>query len=106
MSNKVLITTLSAIIATGLGSQAIAAPNDAASTAMQNKTKATLMQEMPAGFEKCYGIAKAGKNDCASGTEACAGQAKSDNSKDAWLGLPKGTCERIVGGSTSEGSAS
>ena len=55
--------------------------------------------------EKCYGIAKAGKNDCASGSEACAGQSKADNAKNAWVGLAKGTCDKIVGGSTTEGSA-
>lgn len=50
--------------------------------------------------EKCYGIAKAGKNDCASNGHACAGQSKASDGKE-WVKLPKGTCERIVGGSTS-----
>lgn len=48
--------------------------------------------------EKCYGIAKAGKNDCASAGHACAGQSKTASGKE-WVKLPKGTCERIVGGS-------
>ena len=51
--------------------------------------------------EKCYGIAKAGKNDCAANGHACAGQAKADSNGKEWVKLPKGTCERIVGGSTS-----
>jgi uncharacterized membrane protein len=48
--------------------------------------------------EKCYGIAKAGKNDCASSGHACAGQSKTQSASE-WLSLPKGTCDRIVGGS-------
>ena len=53
--------------------------------------------------EKCYGVVKAGKNDCSSksGSHSCAGSAKVDGSKDEWVLLPKGTCERIVGGNLS-----
>jgi uncharacterized membrane protein len=50
--------------------------------------------------EKCYGVAKAGKNDCAANGHSCAGQAKSDGNGKEWVHLPKGTCEKIVGGST------
>ncbi|HXJ39732.1 MAG TPA: DUF2282 domain-containing protein [Bryobacteraceae bacterium] len=53
-----------------------------------------------ANMEKCYGVAKAGKNDCAGPTHACAGQSKENSSKE-WIKLPKGSCERIVGGSLS-----
>jgi len=49
--------------------------------------------------EKCYGVSKAGKNDCAGAAHACAGQSKKDGATKEWIGLPKGTCERIVGGS-------
>jgi len=49
--------------------------------------------------EKCYGIAKAGKNDCAGAAHACSGQSKGkDGDAKEWLSVPKGTCERIVGG--------
>ena len=48
--------------------------------------------------EKCYGVAKAGKNDCAGPGHVCAGLAKSDSNPDEYVNLPKGTCERIVGG--------
>ena len=51
--------------------------------------------------EKCYGVAKAGKNDCAGANHACAGQAKSDSAGSEFILLPKGTCERLVGGSAS-----
>ena len=50
--------------------------------------------------EKCYGVAKAGKNDCASNGHSCAGQSKSDAGAKDWVHLPKGACEKIVGGST------
>ena len=50
-------------------------------------------------LEKCYGIVKAGMNDCQTKTAACAGSATKDNQKDAFLFLPKGDCEKIVGGS-------
>lgn len=50
-------------------------------------------------MEKCYGVAKAGKNDCKTLSNACAGHAISDNQKDAFIALPAGTCERISGGS-------
>lgn len=49
-------------------------------------------------MEKCYSIVKAGKNDCQTSSSACAGTAKKDGQKDAWLYMPKGSCEKIVGG--------
>jgi uncharacterized membrane protein len=49
-------------------------------------------------MEKCYGIAAPGKNDCAGPAHACAGQSKATSGKE-WIKVPKGTCERIVGGS-------
>lgn len=48
--------------------------------------------------EQCAGIAKAGKNDCATSTNACHGHVTSDGNSEAWIYVPKGTCERIVGG--------
>lgn len=53
---------------------------------------------LAADTEKCAGIVKAGKNDCATATNSCAGQVKVDGQKDAWIAVPKGTCEKIVGG--------
>ncbi len=52
------------------------------------------------GAEKCYGIVKAGKNDCQTNVHACAGHATQDGQGDSWIFVPKGTCEKIVGGST------
>jgi uncharacterized membrane protein len=48
--------------------------------------------------EKCAGIVKAKMNDCGANGHACAGQAKVDNDPNEWIALPKGTCEKIVGG--------
>ncbi|UCH53845.1 MAG: DUF2282 domain-containing protein [Pseudomonadota bacterium] len=56
-----------------------------------------------AKMEKCYGIVKAGKNDCQTNTSACAGTSTKDGQKDAWIYLPKGSCDKIVGGSTKKG---
>jgi uncharacterized membrane protein len=56
----------------------------------------------PTGMEKCYGVAKARKNQCGSSTHACATLAKQDNDPNSWIFLPQGTCERIVNGKTTE----
>jgi uncharacterized membrane protein len=49
--------------------------------------------------EKCYGIAKAGQNDCANlaGTHSCAGQSKLDMDKGEWKYVVKGTCNTMKG---------
>jgi uncharacterized membrane protein len=57
----------------------------------------------PSGSEKCYGIAKAGKNDCAAGAHSCAGQGTKNSDKSAFVYLPAGACEKIVGATTSPG---
>lgn len=48
--------------------------------------------------EKCAGIAKAGKNDCATSTNSCSGHVTTDRNAEAWVYLPAGTCEKIAGG--------
>ena len=50
-------------------------------------------------MEKCYGIAKAAMNDCGAKGHACSGQSAADSSPNEWLYVPKGTCDKIVGGS-------
>jgi uncharacterized membrane protein len=47
--------------------------------------------------EQCAGIVKAGKNDCATATNACHGHVTSDGNAEAWIYVPKGTCDRILG---------
>ncbi|MDP3701195.1 MAG: DUF2282 domain-containing protein [Hylemonella sp.] len=57
--------------------------------------------------EKCYGIAKAGQNDCAnlSGSHSCAGQSKLDNDKGEWKYVAKGTCKQMMGMTVEEAKA-
>jgi uncharacterized membrane protein len=50
--------------------------------------------------EKCFGIAKAGKNDCQTANSSCAGTSKRDNQGDAWIYMPAGSCDKLVGAST------
>ena len=47
--------------------------------------------------EKCFGVAKAGQNDCASGVHSCAGQAKVDMDKAEWKYVAAGTCKALKG---------
>ena len=49
--------------------------------------------------EKCYGVAKAGQNDCATNTSSCAGHSTKDGQTDAFIVLPSGVCKRLAGGS-------
>ncbi|MHB1947650.1 MAG: BufA1 family periplasmic bufferin-type metallophore [Gammaproteobacteria bacterium] len=90
MSKKVALAALSAVVTMGLSANIVAKDNDGM----------TMQPHVIKGMEKCYGIAKAGKNDCGSSKLSCAAQSKIDGDKDGWLAVPKGTCDRIVGGST------
>ena len=49
-------------------------------------------------IEKCYGVAKAGKNDCQTASSSCGGTSRKDAQADAWISLPKDTCDKINGG--------
>ncbi len=55
--------------------------------------------DMKPDQEKCYGVAKAGKNDCAAGAHACQGQSKLSGDGHDFVAVPKGTCDRLNGGS-------
>lgn len=57
--------------------------------------------------EKCFGIAKAGQNDCAnlSGTHSCAGQSKLSDDKGEWKYVAKGTCKQLKGLTLDEAKA-
>lgn len=48
--------------------------------------------------EKCYGIVKAGMNDCSTATSSCAGSSTKDNQPDAFVLMPIGLCNKLVGG--------
>jgi uncharacterized membrane protein len=49
--------------------------------------------------EQCFGIAKAGKNDCKAGAHDCAGKSTADSDPQSFVLVPVGTCEKIAGGS-------
>jgi uncharacterized membrane protein len=59
------------------------------------------------GKEPCYGIAKAGQNDCGNlaGTHSCAGQSKVDNDPGEWKYVAKGTCKELKGMTADEAKA-
>jgi len=59
---------------------------------------ATQAVAAPGDNEKCAGVAKAGKNDCGTSKTSCAGSIKTDRDAEAWIFVPKGTCEKIAGG--------
>jgi uncharacterized membrane protein len=76
------VTAISSLLA--MGAAAVATPSFAA-----DKVE----------MEKCYGVVKAGKNDCAGPAHACAGQAKVDSGPKEFVAVPKGTCARLANGS-------
>lgn len=89
MSKKITVAVLGAMVAVGIGAQTVATNNATGNlTTAQNKIRR--------GYEKCYGIVKS-EHKCASGSDNCGAQ-MAKNQKDIWLGLPAGTCEKIVGG--------
>lgn len=59
-------------------------------------------ESMTPTTEKCYGLVKAGMNDCATANASCAGSATKDNQPDAFLIMPAGLCEKIVGGTLNQ----
>ena len=71
----------------------------AAGTLLASNT-ASAVPDSPKAWEKCAGIAKAGKNDCGAldGKHGCASQATVDNADNEWVYVPAGTCEKITGG--------
>ena len=54
------------------------------------------MEGAKPAMEKCYGVAMAGKNDCAAGPgTTCAGTSKMDYQGNSWKFVPTGTCTSI-----------
>ena len=95
MNHRLAVSSaLASVMALGLAATAGAASHAAKEPAAKGK-------------EKCFGIAKAGQNDCAnlSGTHSCAGQSKVDNGADEWKYVAKGTCKDMKGLSEAEAKA-
>lgn len=80
MSNKSKFIAAAGILALSLGASAIA------DNAQAKK-----------GMEKCFGVTKAGKNDCGAsdGSHSCAGAQKADYSAVDWKYVPTGTCDKL-----------
>lgn len=95
MNHRLAVSSaLASVMALGLAATAGAASHAAKEPAAKGK-------------EKCFGIAKAGQNDCAnlSGTHSCAGQSKVDNGADEWKYVAVGTCKDMKGLSEAEAKA-
>ena len=72
-------------------------PSAAIALALGTAITASAVIAQPAPKERCYGVALKGKNDCAASRGAnCAGTAKIDHQGNAWLLVPKGSCEKTV----------
>jgi uncharacterized membrane protein len=87
----VVSSALASVLALGL-----AGPAAAQDKSMDSKS-----------MDKCFGIAKAGQNDCAnlSGTHSCAGLSKADNQPADWKYVAKGTCKDMKGLTAEEAKA-
>ncbi len=72
--------------------------------AMLGAVAASLRHGTQAGAarERCYGVARAGANDCANAVHSCATQASKDSESQEWIAVPSGTCLRLAGGRLDE----
>lgn len=52
------------------------------------------------GRERCYGVARQAANDCATARHSCAAQAKKDGDRNEWIMVPRGVCDKLIGGVT------
>jgi uncharacterized membrane protein len=86
-------TVLSAAIGLALAIQG--APASAAQTQDNPEMKQKTQKEQ---LEQCYGIAAAGKNDCAAGAHSCSGQATKARDPKSFVLVPVGLCAKIQGG--------
>lgn len=98
MSDQSIKNAISAVLALGL-----ACAGGTAVAETQSTTGGMQMShaESVPGMEKCYGIVKAGMNDCGTANHNCSGEAKKDGDKNEWINVPTGLCQKIVGGKTS-----
>jgi len=103
MSNRTLSLLVAGTLAASLGSlntsPATAQGDQPASNSekmMQEMQAKAMKKEKTGKFEKCYGVALAGKNDCFAGPgTSCAGTSKTNYQGNSWKLVPKGTCTKI-----------
>ena len=97
MNHKLVTTTLASALGLALAGSVAA---QAAQMSPQQVNKERMMKNH---LEKCYGVAAAGRNDCAQGTHSCAGQATQARDPASFVLLPAGDCGKIAGGSLKPG---
>lgn len=90
MSIKIITNAISAVLALGVTGMTTNATAQPQATMVHSQVNIE-------GMEKCYGIAKAGRNDCGTSVHNCAGEAKMDRDAAEWLLTPTGLCDRIAG---------
>ncbi|SEJ10616.1 Predicted integral membrane protein [Achromobacter sp. NFACC18-2] len=101
MSNRILSATIATAFAAALGTAAAPVSSQSmGKTEMEKKmqeNQAKSMETMKSGkFEKCYGVALKGQNDCFAGAgTSCAGTSTVDYQGNAWKLVAKGTCTTI-----------
>jgi uncharacterized membrane protein len=95
---KLLIASALTLAISGIAIAAETAPAPAAPAA-----PAADMGAKP-DMEKCYGVVKAGQNDCAAMGHSCAGKAAKDGGAE-WVFTPKGLCAKLMNGSTTAPAA-
>ena len=70
----------------------------AAIAAVMTVTGIAAAHAADAPAEKCFGVVKAGKNDCKGNAHSCAGHAAKDADANEFIKLPAGACEKLTGG--------
>jgi len=83
---------------TPLNALAIAAALAAAILAVQKTVHLDNLGRNSEARERCYGIARAGKNDCGTPTHSCAALSKINGDAESWIMVPRGLCNKLVGG--------
>jgi uncharacterized membrane protein len=94
---KLISSAISAILALNLASTQNAFAEAQKDNNIATDSKNQMMSMDIPGMEKCYGIAKAGMNDCHNALHQCGGEAKIDANKEDYVLVPQGLCNKIVG---------
>jgi uncharacterized membrane protein len=90
---------LAAVVAAAAGAAAVVLMPKTAPQAPVSAAAPAASMEQAAGKEECFGVAKAGENDCAAanGAHTCGGLAKTDFSGQEFKNVDTGTCEKMGG---------
>jgi len=98
---KKTMFTASTLAAAGIAAQALlSASAYAADKELPQIVKDNIARATEQKLEKCYGVNAVGKNDCAVGKHACAGQSTKARDPESIVLMPAGLCAKIAGGKT------